>query len=95
MTEWKDGERVRVQTFNGASERPHAVSADEDYWLLIGRLGTVRQDPTELTLRRCYSGVRVCVEFDDNLVAMGLACHNPIDNSLWILESDLERLPVQ
>lgn len=57
---------------------------------MIGKAGTVRQDPTEPALHRILHGLRFCIEFDEDVSSLGPACHNPVKNSLWILESDLE-----
>lgn len=90
MQDWHNGQRVRLRSFNGSVEPPTLVPHDQNYWVLIGRTATVRQDPTEPQLYTYHSGRRVCVQFDQDVSALGLACHNPLQNSLWILESDLE-----
>lgn len=89
-TRMETGTRVRLRTFNGLPAAPPGIAPDENYWLLIGKLGTVRQDATEPSLHRLDSGHRFCIEFDDDVSSLGLTCHNPVKNSLWILESDLE-----
>jgi hypothetical protein len=51
--------------------------------MLIGKLGTV--------VEAINARGRVLVKFDCAVPERGLVCHNPIPNSLYILESDLER----
>ena len=80
-------QRVRLTRFGGTLIAPDAVSSHEDYWKLIGRTGTVIDDD-----RKGHLETQVLVPFDDDVSALGLECHNPIENSLWILQSDLEYL---
>ncbi|WP_413532930.1 hypothetical protein [Empedobacter brevis] len=53
------------------------------YWILIGEKGKVIEINNDL-----FEG-RVLVLFDKNLDELKLNNHNPIKNSLWILETDL------
>lgn len=55
-TSMKTGTRVRLRTFNGLPAAPPGIAPDENYWLLIGKLGTVRQDATEPSLHRLDAG---------------------------------------
>ena len=75
----KIGDRVVLKRFNGSIEGPEDCGACENYWLLIGQRGKVEEE----------RGERVTVVFDDEVRKLGLHCHNPIPNSLYILKSDL------
>lgn len=79
--------RVVLRSFNGCSSSPADCCSDEDYWKLIGGTGTV-VDASKAASRLG----RVLVQFDAEVTALGLACHNAIPNSLYILEGDLEKL---
>jgi hypothetical protein len=76
--------RVALRSFNGMPTTPVDCRADENFWMLIGQVGTV----VEATNARA----RVLVKFDCAVPELGLACHNPIPNSLYILETDLKRI---
>lgn len=85
--------RVKLISFRGTVDRSADCPSSEDYWRLIGSTGTVLQDPDEEGVYASFSTEkRVLVEFDSNIIDLGLHCHNKFKNSLWILESDLERL---
>jgi acetylornithine/N-succinyldiaminopimelate aminotransferase len=73
--------RVSVLSFNGEFFAPEDCVADDNYWALIGESGMVIE-----TINK--SG-RVLVKFDNSIIEMGLNCHNPIPNSLYLLETDL------
>jgi hypothetical protein len=75
--------KVTLRSFNGAPSGPADIRPAENYWLLIGASGVV-VDSTN-------AKGRVLVKFDASVQELGLACHNPSANSLYILESDLER----
>lgn len=75
------GTRVVLQCFNGTTEGPPGRKPSDDYWRLIGSTGVVLE-PTN-------ARGRVLVRFDEDVAALGLACHNPEPNSLLIAESDL------
>ena len=74
--------RVRLITFNGSVEGPSDCHPEENYWLLIGQIGKVISLPNDRS--------RVLVEFELPVESLGIHCHNPIKNSLFILESDLQ-----
>lgn len=74
--------RVRLKSFNGRLSPPRGTSSEEDYWKLIGQSGEILEPKNERG--------RVLVGFDVTVKSFGLACHNPIESSLYILESDLE-----
>jgi len=76
--------KVRLKSFNGTKYGPSTCPPKENYWLLIGKSGNVVASKNERQ--------RLLVQFDVPISALGLHCHNPIDNSLLILESDLEFL---
>ncbi|QFT54449.1 hypothetical protein FIU95_07770 [Microbulbifer sp. THAF38] len=76
------GSKVKLVSFNGDSLSPQDCDPAENYWRLIGAYGTIEELEN--------SRGRVLVRFERNLSEMGLHCHNPSPNSLYILPSDLE-----
>jgi len=74
--------KVRLKSFNGKLSPPRGTSDEENYWKLIGQSGEIVEPKNERG--------RVLVKFDETVKSLGLACHNPVENSLYILESDLE-----
>ena len=74
---------IKLKTFLGTLSSVDNVDKREDYWKLIGEIGTVIDD-TEIV------NGRVMVLFKRNLDELGLENHNSIPNSLWIRLSDLE-----
>jgi len=74
--------RVRLKSFNGTVNPPKDCSPEENYWLLIGQAGEVIAPINERS--------RVLVKFERSVSSFGLYCHNEVENSLFILESDLE-----
>ena len=76
--------RVRLKSFNGSATPPENCIPEENYWLLIGQVGEVIAPINERS--------RVLVKFDRPVSAFGLYCHNEVENSLFILESDLAPL---
>jgi acetylornithine/N-succinyldiaminopimelate aminotransferase len=74
--------RVLLKSFNGKLSSPRGTSSEEDYWKLIGQTGEILEPKNERG--------RILVRFDVTVKSFGRACHNPIENSLYILESDLE-----
>lgn len=84
------GRRVVLATFRGTHAAPQAVRRDEDYWRLVGsRGGIVDVDDTHAGGRH-PRGRRVLVRFDDEVAALGLACHDAVPNALWIFIADLD-----
>lgn len=77
----KPGKRVSLKSFNDSLTAPQAIKAEENYWLLIGSKAVV-----ELT----NDSDRVLIKFERDLSSLGLANHNEVPNSLWILISDLK-----
>ncbi len=76
--------RVIVRSFNGTQSTPSGCRRDENYWLLIGEQGTV--------IETLNAKARVLVKFDNSISEQRLCCHNPVPNSLFILETDLEQI---
>jgi hypothetical protein len=74
--------RVTVRSFNGTKTPPADCRPTENYWLLVGTNGTV--------VEQANAKGRVLVRLDASVHELGLSCHNPTPNSLYILESDLE-----
>ncbi|MGF1733604.1 hypothetical protein [Photobacterium kasasachensis] len=73
--------RVKLISFNGATLPPEACDTCENYWLLVGKTGTIKSAENER--------FRVLVQFDEPVSDLGLHCHNAVPNSLLILTSDL------
>lgn len=86
----KPGNRIILSSFNGVENPPKEVHDRENYWKLIGCTGIVIEGGGEKEFFD-KSG-RVCVKFDESVQEMNLECHNEIENSLWILESDLSMI---
>ena len=85
------GDRVRLVTFNGINKPKFNTLAQENYWILIGETGVVVKSPTETTIYASFSKLpRVLVNFKKDMSGCGLIAHNEIENSLWILITDLE-----
>lgn len=90
----KNGDIVAMVSFNGKKESEKSVDSSEDYWQLIGEIGVVQQDPQEKTIFAHFSKEpRVLVQFNKDLYrTYGLHAHNNVENSLWLLVSDLKLL---
>lgn len=85
------GDRVKLITINGKKLSPKRTANSENYWKLVGEIGTVLQSPKESSIYATFSkDKRVLVKFDKKLTDYQLIAHNEIENSLWILVSDLE-----
>jgi hypothetical protein len=80
------GQKVRLKSFNGTAVAPEACKPKENYWALIGQAGEVVAPKNERQ--------RLLVKFVVSVAALGLYCHNEVENSLFILESDLVPLRV-
>ena len=78
------GTKVKLKTFNSTSASPEDCDPSENYWLLIGEIGTVKLPENNRS--------RVLVQFEKSVESNGLHCHNEIENSLLILTTDLEIL---
>lgn len=76
--------KVRLRSFNGATETPIDCREDENFWKLIGKTGQI------VALKNDRD--RFLVKFDFSVEGFGLHCHNQIENSLLIHASDLECL---
>ena len=76
--------KVTLCTFNGVISSPSGCRTDENYWSLIGERGTV--------IETVNNNNRVLVLFEKPVSSRGLHCHNPIANSLYILETDWSSL---
>lgn len=86
------GDRVKLKTFNGIrNATEESIDEQENFWKLIDETGVVVQDPEEETIYASFSKQkRVLVQFDCGMKNFNLICHNNVENSLWILETDLE-----
>ncbi|GLS95312.1 hypothetical protein GCM10007918_26040 [Piscinibacter gummiphilus] len=73
--------RVILHSFNGSTSAPSGCKPEDNYWLLVGQSGTALEPTNERS--------RVLVKFDVSVVGLGLHCHNPVENTLLILEGDL------
>jgi hypothetical protein len=74
--------KVKIVTFNGDTDSSDKCDSKENYWVLIGKTGTVMMPEN--------TSKRVLVKFDESVNDLGLHCHNPVPNSLLILTSDLK-----
>ena len=78
-------DRVALKFFLGKTKAPKKTKAFENYWNLIGLLGVVISVDPPIGINH----TRILVRFDNDIKLLGLECHNPIENSLWIERSDL------
>ena len=78
------GSKVKLISFNGNLFAPNECDPSENYWVLIGKSGTVIKSENYRS--------RVLVQFDELVSGFGLHCHNEIPNSLLILVSDLKNI---
>lgn len=78
--------RVVLKSFNGVFAAPDECKPSENYWLLVGQRGTVLEPKNERS--------RVLVRFDVSVESLGLHCHNALENTLLILETDLQFIDV-
>jgi hypothetical protein len=76
--------RVVLLSFNGTLSALEYCEPSENYWALIAESGTVIETINERH--------RVLVKFDNSVSDCGLHSHNPIPNSLYILETDLKKI---
>lgn len=88
----KKGTKVKLISFNGTTSPQNIQDEAENYWKLIGETGAVMQDPQEKSVFAHFSKKpRVLMQFDKDIASTyGLIAHNNIENSLWILVSDLK-----
>jgi hypothetical protein len=87
------GKKVKLISFNGTLKSDDDSLPSEDYWKLIGCIGRIVQDPNEKGPYASFSKKpRLLVQFEDDVVSLGLECHNRVENSLWILQSDLNEI---
>ena len=75
------GKKVQLKSFNGEIATPAGCRDSENYWRVIGCTGVIVEPKNDRD--------RVLVQFDESIEELGLHCHNPIENSLYILETDL------
>ena len=85
----KLGPRIRLKSFLGMTSAPDGILGHENYWRLIGMSGSVVQDVIPPNFGGS-EGDRILVKFDQSISELGLECHNNVENSLWIMASDLE-----
>lgn len=81
--------QVLVQSFLGLKTSPGGTRDIDDYWKLIGKKGIVLMSEREGGINRHARGERVLVKFLDDVKALGLSCHNDVENSLWMFVVDL------
>ena len=81
--------QVLVQSFLGLTTSPEDTKDIDNYWKLIGRKGLVLMSEREGGMSRHVRGERVLVKFLDDVKALGLSCHNDVENSLWMFVVDL------
>ncbi|AWI26086.1 hypothetical protein [Flavobacterium pallidum] len=78
--------KVKLISFSGRQSAEQKIHAENDYWKLIGEIGVVVDET-----RNSYG--RLLVLFDSDLDGFGVANHNPVKHSLWIMPEDLEIVP--
>ena len=79
---FKKGSKVKLKTFLGELTAKKRTDPINDYWKIIGQRGEIIDDD--------FYNERILVLFENDLDQFGVANHNPIINSLWILPKDLE-----
>ena len=84
------GSRIRMLSFNGTLSPKEEIDERENYWKLVGELGTVVENPASGKELRKGDNDRMLVDFDLTLDDLGLENHNPKKNTLWIWHGDLE-----
>ena len=77
----KPGKRVVLKSFKGSLIAPQNVKPEENYWQLIG---------SKAVVEFANNTDQVLLKFERDLSSLGLANHNEIPNTLWILISDLK-----
>lgn len=77
----KPGKRVVLKSFKGSLIAPQNVKPEENYWQLIG---------SKAVVEFVNNTDQVLLKFERDLSSLGLANHNEIPNTLWILISDLK-----
>ncbi|MEO9965474.1 MAG: hypothetical protein ABJF11_06790 [Reichenbachiella sp.] len=86
------GQKFELKTFNGKTTANKDCCKNENYWQLISTTGTLVNFAHELNFP---NENRVLIQFDVDVKAKGLECHNEIPNALWILTSDLSAINIQ
>ncbi|MEM1298542.1 MAG: hypothetical protein AAGH68_04615 [Pseudomonadota bacterium] len=89
---FKVGDRVRLAAFHGTMPPNRAVRDNENYWRLIGTLGTVVRADLGMHPFSKDRGEQVLVQYDVDPLTLGLECHNELPRSLRSFVSDLELL---
>ena len=74
-----------MKAFNGILVALKRPNVGEDYWKLIGHKGKI----VSVSPPKGVSEDRVLIQFDQDITALGLVCHNVILNSLWIKVEDI------
>ena len=85
----KSLDRVALISFNGYPAALDYVMVHENYWQLIGEVGTVVDSNQNGEYRSNDGFSGVLVVFDVDLDGYGLANHNTNKNALWLRISDL------
>lgn len=86
----KLGDKVKLISFHNTTEPPKGTADSENYWKLIGLTGSVASNEKKIHPYFPNKGERVLVEFDDDISAFGLHCHNEQQgNALWIFVVDI------
>ena len=89
FTNMKKGQKFILETFNGTKTPNKECDENENYWKLIQEEGTVINHADELGFPNKN---RVLFQFDCDVKARRLECHNEKPNSLWILKTDLKEI---
>ena len=78
----KLGKRVVLRSFSGSQCALPDISAQENYWLLVGIKATVVQTDVDKQI--------ALVQFDVSFQQLGLVNHSEITNALWVMIDDLK-----
>ena len=88
----RNGERVILESFEGKLSSPVGCREDENFWILISKMGTVQEAILPISVASYLKQPAVLVKFDNSLSELGLVSHNDVENSIWIRVSDLKTI---
>lgn len=88
----KEGDFVKLVSFNGIINSGDNSDEKENYWKLIGCKGKIISNKDGYFKKNFFEKERFLVRFEDDIKSKNLYCHNDVENALWILKNDLEIL---
>ncbi len=89
---FKKWTKVKLKSFQWTTKTPKNTDKAENYWQLIWTTWTMVSDELKISPAVTGEGERWLVKFDTDVKALGLYCHNQIEDSLRIALKDLEIL---